>query len=288
MGYHCEEILPNPGILSRQSNKGGSQVEYEGLIYKKEDGIGIITLNRPEVLNALNEATLTSIDSIVNDLKFDKETKVLIITGTGRGFSSGADVSGTLAGLLEEEAGLGMLINPTNINYTLNMRRLNQPVIAAINGVTAGMALGLVCACDIRIAAETASFSCAFVKRNLVPDSGVTWFLPRTVGVGKALELAMTGDRVDAQEALRIGMVNKVVPDAELMPAAMDLAKRLKANPPLAVSWAKKLIYQSLDMSLESAFDHEIFLQASIVRTADFTEGVASFLEKRQPKFIGR
>lgn len=263
-------------------------MEYEGLIYKKEAGIGIITLNRPEVLNALNEATLASIDRIVNDLKIDKEIKVLIITGSGRGFSSGADVSGTLEGLAQEEAGLGMLTNPANLNYTFNLRRLNQPVIAAINGVTAGMALGLVCACDIRIAAEAASFSCAFVKRNLVPDSGVTWFLPRTVGVGKALELAMTGDRIDAGEALRIGLVNKIVPDAELMPTAVDMAKRLMANPPLAVSWAKKLIYQSLDMPLESAYDHEVFLQASIVRTADFTEGVKSFQEKRPPKFIGR
>ena len=263
-------------------------MEYEGLIYTKENGIGIITLNRPEVLNALNKATLTSIDSIINNLKTDRETKVLIITGTGRGFSSGADVGGTLAGLSDEDAGRDMLTNPSSVNYTINMRRLNQPIIAAINGVTAGMALGLVCACDIRIAAESARFSCAFVKRNLVPDSGVTWFLPRMVGVGKALELAMTGDFMDAQEALHFGMVNKVVPDDELMPAAMDLAKRLTANPPLAVSWAKKLIYQSLDMPLESACDHEIFLQASIVRTSDFTEGVKSFLEKRKPRFTGR
>ncbi|MBN1613816.1 MAG: enoyl-CoA hydratase/isomerase family protein [Deltaproteobacteria bacterium] len=263
-------------------------MKYEGLIYKKENGIGTITLNRPEVLNALTMGTLAAIDSIANELKSDKETKVLIITGNGSGFSSGADVSGTLDGLTAEDAGLNMLVNPTNLNYTFNLRRLNQPVIAAINGVTAGMALGLVCACDIRIAAESASFSCAFVKRNLVPDSGVTWFLPRTVGLGMALELAMTGDRIDAQEALRIGLVNRIVPDSELMPAVLALANRMMANPPLAVSWAKKLIYESMDMSLESAFDHEIFLQASIVRTADFTEGVKSFQEKRKPKFIGR
>jgi 2-(1,2-epoxy-1,2-dihydrophenyl)acetyl-CoA isomerase len=263
-------------------------MEYEGLIYTQEDGIGIITLNRPQVLNALNPPLIASLNRIITELKADTETKVLIITGTGRGFCSGADVSGTLSGLSEEGAGLSMVMNPTSANYTFNMRRLNQPIIAAINGVTAGMAIGLVCACDVRIAAASARFSCAFVKRNLVPDSGVTWFLPRIVGIGKALELAMTGDLVNAEEARQIGLVNSVVPDAELMPAAMALAGRMKENPPLAVSWAKKLIYQSLDMPLESACDHEIFLQASIVRTADFKEGVQSFLEKRPPRFTGR
>ncbi len=263
-------------------------MDYQGLTYANKDNIGIITLNRPERLNPLSAATNTSIQHIVDELESDQDTRVLVITGAGRAFSAGADVTELAASVDSGRPGMDIGLSSTPISYISDLRRLNQPVIAAINGLTAGMALSVALACDIRIAAASAQFIAAWIRRGFIPDAGGTFLMPRAIGMGKALEMALTGDAMDAAEALRVGFVNRVVPDDELMPTAMELAQRLAAGPPLAIARAKKALYHAQDMSLEGAVDHELYNQSFLMRTADFAEGVKAFLEKRKANFVGR
>ncbi len=258
----------------------------EGLIFTKEEGIATITFNRPEKLNAVTEAMRTEVHRIATELRGDEEVKVLIITGAGEAFSTGADAS-------ELTADYSGPIPPYVLKrplgwWTLPVRYFPKPTIAAIPGIVAGVTFSLALACDFRIASEKARFSMLFVKRGLVPDGGATYYLPRIVGTSKALELMFSGDVIDAKEAERLGLVNRVVPHDELMNATRELATKIAKGPSVAIDLIKRGVYKGVVNDLESQLDFETLAQRICFQTEDFKEGITSFLEKREPKFKGR
>jgi 2-(1,2-epoxy-1,2-dihydrophenyl)acetyl-CoA isomerase len=261
------------------------------VLYRRHDGIATLTLNRPETLNAMNEAMMGEIERILIELERDREVRVVVLTGAGRAFSSGGDQKrgrseeGQQA-LFDGDRG-GPLIERLN-RCILRMQRLHKPIIGSINGVAAGAGMNIALATDLRIAADTARFLEAFARVGLVPDGGGTYFLPRLVGTAKAMELILLADIIDAQEALRIGLVNRVVPGDQLEQETLKLAERLAQGPTVAYGLAKTGLYQGLGMSLEDVLNMEARNQAMAVRTADRAEGVAAFLEKRPPRFTGR
>jgi enoyl-CoA hydratase/carnithine racemase len=215
---------------------------------------------------------------------------VVVVTGAGKGFSSGADVK-LLAGRISNRSRMGELVNreASIVSVALQLRRLEKPVIGAINGTTAGGGFGIALACDLRVASDQAEFSQVFVRRGLVPDVGSTFFLPKLIGTEKALELIFTGDLISARQALELGLVGRVVPHEDLMNETMGLAKRLASGPPIAMGLAKRAVYQGLESSdLPAHLDLELSFNSLCFFTEDFKEGVESFLEKRPPKFKGK
>jgi len=258
----------------------------EGILFTKEEGIATITFNRPGRLNAVTDAMRTEVHRIATELRSDDGVKVLIITGAGEAFSSGADtgeLTADYSGPIEPH----ILKRPFGW-WILPVRYFPKPTIAAIPGIAAGTTYSLALACDFRIASEKARFSMVFVKRGLIPDGGATYYLPRIVGVSKALELMLMGDTIDAGEAERLGIVNRVVPHDELMNAARELAMRIAKGPSVAVELIKRGVYKGIDNDLESELDYESLAQRICFQTEDFREGVASFIEKRPPQFKGR
>jgi 2-(1,2-epoxy-1,2-dihydrophenyl)acetyl-CoA isomerase len=258
----------------------------EGLLFTKEDGIATITFDRPEKLNAVTEAMRTEVHRIATELKTDEDTKVLVITGTGEAFSTGADAS-------ELTADYSGPIEPYILKrplgwWTVPVRCFPKPTIAAIPGVVAGVTFSLALSCDFRIASEKARFSMVFVKRGLVPDGGATYYLPRMIGTSKALELMLMGDTIDAAQAERLGLVNKVVPHDQLMSTTMEFARRIASGPSVAIELIKRGVYKGAVSDLESQLDFETLAQRICFQTEDFKEGITSFLEKRQPEFKGR
>jgi 2-(1,2-epoxy-1,2-dihydrophenyl)acetyl-CoA isomerase len=217
--------------------------------------------------------------------------RALVLTGAGRGFSSGGDQKRDRS--IEGQEGFfagdpgGSLVERLN-RCVLRLQRLPKPVIGCINGVAAGAGCNLALATDLRIAADTARFVEAFTRVGLVPDAGGTYFLPRLVGTAKAMELVLLAEIIDAQEALRIGLVNWVVPAEQLAAATQQLAERLAQGPTVAYGFAKTGLYQGLQMSLEDVLNMEARNQSVVSRTQDRVEGVAAFREKRAPRFIGR
>jgi len=258
----------------------------EGLLFTVEEGIATITFNRPERLNAVTEAMRTEVHRIATQLRTDESVKVLVFTGAGEAFSTGADakeLTADYSGPIEPY----ILKRPLGW-WILPVRSFPKPTIAAIPGVVAGVTFSLALACDFRIASERARLSMVFVKRGLVPDGGATYYLPRMVGTSKALELMLMGDTLDAKEAERLGLVNKVVPHDQLMKATMELARRIAAGPSIAIELIKRGVYKGAANDLESQLDFETLAQRICFQTEDFKEGITSFLEKRQPKFKGR
>lgn len=258
----------------------------EGLDFSVEDGIATITFNRPERLNAVTEAMRTEVHRLATELRTDESVKVLVFTGAGDAFSSGADSSELTAdysGAIEPH----ILKRPLGW-WALPVRHFPKPTIAAIPGITAGTTFSLALACDFRIASEKARFSMVFVKRGLVPDNGATYYLPRMIGASKALELMLTGDTFDAREAERLGLVNRVVPHENLMKVTREFAARIASGPSVAIELIKKGVYKGVTGDLEGQLDFETLAQRICFQTEDFKEGITSFLEKRQPKFKGR
>ncbi|MBE0480998.1 MAG: enoyl-CoA hydratase [Dehalococcoidia bacterium] len=258
----------------------------EGLIFTKEDGIATITFNRPERLNAVTEAMRTEVHRLATELRTDEETKVLVFTGAGEAFSTGAD-SGELTADYSGPLPPYILKRPLGW-WTLPVRYFPKPTIAAIPGVVAGVTFSLALACDFRIASEKARFSMVFVKRGLVPDGGATWYLPRMIGASKALELMLLGDTFDVKEAERLGLVNRVVPHDQLMDATREFALRIAKGPSVAVDLIKRGVYKGITNDLEAQLDYETLAQRICFQTEDFKEGMTSFLEKRKPEFKGR
>jgi 2-(1,2-epoxy-1,2-dihydrophenyl)acetyl-CoA isomerase len=261
------------------------------VLYQRDGSIVTLTLNRPETLNAMNEAMIAELERLLLGLESDATVRAVILTGAGRGFSSGGDQKRDRATegqeVFHEGDTGGDLIERLN-RCILLLQRLPQPVIGCINGVAAGAGCNMALATDVRIASEAARFGEVFTRIGLIPDAGGTYFLPRLVGTGKAMELMLLAEIIDAQEALRLGLVNWVVPAAQLQTETQKLAERLANGPTLAYSLVKKGLYQSLSMSLAEVLQMEARHQAVAARSQDRLEGVAAFREKRQPHFIGR
>ncbi|HBH01569.1 MAG TPA: hypothetical protein DDZ42_06545 [Candidatus Rokubacteria bacterium] len=257
-----------------------------------DPGVGLITMNRPERLNAINPDMLMDFEALFTGLAQDETIRVLILTGAGRGFCSGADLNEAMANRDSEAfADPEHFLRIAQERYAgliLGLRAIPQPVIAAVNGAAAGAGMNLALACDIRLASTTARFAEAFVKRGLHVDWGGTYFLPRVVGMARACELIFTGDAIDAEEALRLGLVSAVHPPERLLPAARELARRIAAGPPLAIRLAKRALYHNQEADLRAALEFETFAQNVCLETEDAREGLRAFVEKRAPVFRGR
>jgi enoyl-CoA hydratase/carnithine racemase len=254
------------------------------LIYEKKDRIAYITLNRPEALNALDPDTMKELSQALIDFRDDSQLLVAIITGAGeRGFCAGADIK-TMLPWLAEMRGEWWRFPPT----IMRGLELWKPLIAAVNGLALGGGFELVLACDIRIAAENAAFGVPEVTLGLIPGWGGTQRIPRNLPWAIAAQLLFTGKRIDAQEAYRLGLVNKVVPLPELLPTATEWAQQLCQLPPLAVRAAKEAMTRGMQMSLEEGLSLEQKLEDYLFTTEDAQEGQRAFLEKRKPEFKGK
>ena len=261
---------------------------FEMLTVETSDHICTITLNRPKVYNAFNDQLTFELQDALKQAERDHDVRVIIITGAGKAFCSGQDLGDLkeryVPGYVPKFAkDLDRRYNPI-AKRIINMEK---PVIAAINGVAAGAGCSLALACDIRIASQHASLIEVFINVALIPDTGSTYTLPRLVGLGKAKELCFTGDKVDAEEALRIGLVNRVVDADQLMDETRRLAKKLASLPSRGIALTKRLLNQSFDNDLENQLRAESFAQDTAGRTEDHFEGVSAFLEKRKPQFKG-
>ena len=263
---------------------------YKDLLLEKEDGIAILTLNVPEKLNALTRNMQMSLPLAVDEIAKDDEVRVVIITGAGRGFCSGADV--TAMGTRTDKPGEVSRYERLQVTGWPQcdvFPKLNKPVIAAINGPCVGGGFSLAMSCDIRLASETARFGVAQITRALVPDFGMTHFLPHAIGISRALELMFTGELITAVEAERLGVVSRVVPPDELMKVTRELAIRIAQQAPIPVELTKKMVWRGLFDSLARQLDLETWAQRICQQTEDHRESVRAFLEKRpQPKFKGK
>jgi len=272
---------------------------YKALILEKEGPISLITLNRPKVGNSFDLILGAELDHAVKHVGGDRDSRVLIITGAGKYFSTGIDLSmfatpdRHASGIIaiqdvlpsdeDQTPGKG-----TGVAAAIRIRDMPKPVIAAVNGPAVGQGLAIALACDIIIASDKASFSMAFIKRGVNPDTGASFNLPRLVGPQKACELTFTGDTIDAAEAERIGLVSRVVPHDELLITARELAHRIAKNPPLAVGFAKSQLYQAmLETDMVEHMKREVEIMERLMKSADFLEAAAAFMEKREPVFKG-
>ena len=259
---------------------------YTTLLYTVADGVATITFNRPEVRNAFNGVMAEEMQAALKQAERDEAVRCLVITGAGAGFCAGQDLAAMRdrAEAISFREHLLKTYNP----IVLKLRTIEKPVIAAVNGAAAGAGWGIALACDIRYAADSAKFRFAFTGIGLAPDSGTSFFLSRTLGLGKALELAYTNDLLDANTALALGLVNRVVPADQLMATTLELARRLAQAPTRGLGLTKRAMNHALTVDLTAALDYEAYLQDIAGSTADHREGVQAFLEKRTPKFIGK
>lgn len=258
----------------------------ETILYQVADNIATITLNRPETLNAFSDQMIDETAVALKQAGRDEAVRCVMITGNGRAFSSGQDLTDVTA-----RAGTFSIGDHLRHGYNqliTTMVTLEKPIIGAINGVAAGAGCGVALAADLRIASDKASFMLAFSKVGLIPDSGVNWLLPRLVGYARAYEMAITADKIPAARAYEWGMVNRVVPHDQVWETAVAWATSLAAGPTLAYGLTKRIMHKTWDMSLPEALAYEAYLQEVAGRSADNKEGVRAFLEKRAAHFTGK
>jgi 2-(1,2-epoxy-1,2-dihydrophenyl)acetyl-CoA isomerase len=256
---------------------------------EKSEQVATITLNRPDHMNTYNPVMLRELVSIIEDVSLDEEIRVVILTGEGRAFSAGADVKSVdeLIGLQKELAENQDTLKLLN-RVVLALRQIPKPVIAAVNGVAAGGGANLVLACDIIVASEKAKLAEVFINIGLVPDGGGTFFLPERIGYHRAAEIFFTGKILNAQEALDLGLYNRIVPPEEVMNTAQEVAQELVQKPPLALAADKAILNREVLPRLRAYLEDEVSTQRVIVGTQDAKEGITAFLEKRKPNFTGK
>lgn len=261
-------------------------MSYRSFVFENSDGIATIRLNDPDRLNALTFETYGELEKVMADLAHDDDVKIVVLTGTGKGFCSGGSVNDIIGKLVQMKGDELYKFTRMTCNVVKNMRNLKKPIIAAVNGIAAGAGAMLMLASDLRIFSDKARTAFLFVKVGLSgADMGALYLLPRIVGLGKATELVYFGDTIDAQEAHRIGLANRVVPGDKLMEEAYALARRLKDGPLYALGVTKELLNFESNVDLETALEMEAMAQARCMETRDFMEGYRAFIEKRPQQF---
>ncbi|MBW1803108.1 MAG: enoyl-CoA hydratase/isomerase family protein [Deltaproteobacteria bacterium] len=253
----------------------------------KEEGVATISLNRPERYNALNRDILLELNKALDDVSGDETINAVIITGKGKAFCAGGDIQGHPAFETQDDLELDALISEAQAVIP-KIHRMEKVVIAAINGIAGGAGLDMALACDLRIASETATFAEFYIKAGMMSDFGGSYFLTKYMSLGKALEMLLTGDIIDAEEALHLGLVNHVVPHHKVLDKALSLARRFANGPIAAQRLMKKTFYASLNTDLETALEMERRGQNILIGTQDCREAIQAFKEKRNPVFKGK
>ncbi len=258
------------------------------LLDRDEHGVVTVTFNRPEKKNAINATMWRELVEVFDEVEASRDDRVLVLTGAGDAFTSGADLTPS-DNADAATAGFGTAVHAMRVvgRTVLRLHHLHVPTIAAVNGVTTGAGCNLALGCDLIVAADTARFSEIFARRGLSLDGGGSWILPRLIGLHRAKELAYLADLISAEEADRIGLVNRVVPAAELHEVVTTLARRIAAQPPVQIQITKRLLNQSLSVSMADAVEFEDIAQAGNFRSRDTAEAILAFIERRDPHFTG-
>nr|WP_315220203.1 2-(1,2-epoxy-1,2-dihydrophenyl)acetyl-CoA isomerase PaaG [uncultured Duganella sp.] len=263
-------------------------MNYENILFEINDGIAQLTLNRPDKLNSFTQAMHDEVRHAVHKVGTDKSVRVLILTGAGRGFCAGQDLSDRAVEPGARVVDLGDSVEKNYAPLVLALRGLPMPVICAVNGVAAGAGANLALACDIVLAAKSASFVEVFCKLGLIPDTGGTYFLPRLIGSARAMGLTMLGEKLSAEKAEAWGLIWKAVPDEELAAETMAMARHFATAPTKGLAFTKQALYASPHNTLQQQLTLECGMMSELGRTEDYREGVAAFMEKRAPQFQGK
>ncbi|MCG2586246.1 2-(1,2-epoxy-1,2-dihydrophenyl)acetyl-CoA isomerase PaaG [Massilia sp. TS11] len=262
-------------------------MDYQNILFTVSEGVAVLTLNRPDKLNSFTEAMHLEVRAALDSLATDRSVRVLLLTGAGRGFCAGQDLGDRAVAPGGEKVDLGASVERFYAPLVLTLRNLPMPVICAVNGVAAGAGANLALACDIVLAAESASFIEAFCKLGLIPDTGGTWHLPRLIGHARATGLAMLGEKLSAAKAEQWGLIWKCVPDAELMDQALAMARHFASAPTKGLAFTKRALQASWGNDLASQLRLEGDMMRELGYSHDYQEGVAAFLAKRPPQFKG-
>jgi 2-(1,2-epoxy-1,2-dihydrophenyl)acetyl-CoA isomerase len=264
-------------------------MKSETIKAETKNGVLWLTMNRPDKLNAFNEEMGNDLLEALKDGEKSADVRCIVLTGEGRAFSVGEDLNTNRAAY---ESGktvpFGEVLKRKYNPIVQRMRKMEKPVVAALNGVTAGAGLGLALACDLRAASDKATFHEAFIRVGLVPDAGTSFWLPRILGPGKAMEVGLLGEPIDASKALNMGLVNWVFPDERFKEEVTKLAERLAKGPTKAMGLTKRALNRAVVVDMDSALEYEMYLQDVAGRSRDHIEGVKAFFEKREPSFTGQ